>query len=154
MTPFTHTSRITRGAYIKFLYRHLYTKPTILLIYACSIFFLTRILNGTASVTSFEFYYIIFSILFPTVIVLITINKSGVDKYIYAPLQYTFTEEHITIKGADFQTQLSWKEIFRLKETRKLLFFKTTHANGTLFDKTLLTPAELQFIRSKISSMR
>ncbi|WPV67941.1 YcxB family protein [Chitinophaga sp. LS1] len=152
MTSFSHTSKISPAAYIKFLYAQFYKKPTILVLYLFAFYFLTRIINDTAGIPSFEFYFIIFSVIFPSLMIYITLKKPGVKRYVYAPLQYTFTDEAILIQGEDFKTELKWSAIRNVKVMKHLLFFKTTRTNGTLFDKDLLTPEQLVFIQSKIAA--
>jgi len=147
---FTHTSQISPANYIKFLYGQYYKKPAIILIYLFSFYFLSRIINGTASVPSFEFYYIIFSIIFPNLMVYLNLKKPGVKKYVYAPMQYTFTDDVVLIQGVDFKTELQWSAIKKVKVMKHLLFFKTSRTNGTLFDKSLLTAEEMEFIRGKV----
>lgn len=147
---FTHTSQISPANYIKFLYGQYYKKPAIILIYLFSFYFLSRIINGTASVPSFECYYIIFSIIFPNLMVYLNLKKPGVKKYVYAPMQYTFTDDVVLIQGADFKTELQWSAIKKVKVMKHLLFFKTSRTNGTLFDKSLLTAEEMEFIRGKV----
>lgn len=149
MTPFTHTSRIPPAVYIKFLYGQFYKKPAIILLYLFSCYFLSRIINGTAGIPSFEFYYVLFSIIFPTLMIYLTLKKPGVQRYVYAPLQYTFTDDTVLIQGDDFKTVLKWSAIRKVKVMKHLVFFKTTRTNGTLFDKSLLTPEQLEFILSK-----
>jgi hypothetical protein len=149
---FTHTSQVSPALYIKFLYGQYYKKPTIILIYLFSLYFLSRIINGTAGVPSFEFYYIIFSIIFPNLMIYLSLKKPGVKKYVYSPMQYTFTDETILIQGEDFRTELKWSAIRKVKEMKQLLFFKTTRTNGTLFDKTLLSAEEMEFIREKVKA--
>lgn len=147
---FTHTSKISPARYIKFLYGQYYKKPAIILIYLFSFYFLSRIIEGTASIPSFEFYYIIFSIIFPNLLVYLTLKKPGVKRYVYAPMQYTFTDDTVLIQGVDFKTELQWSAIKKVKEMKYLLFFKTSGTNGTLFDKSLLTAEEMEFIRGKV----
>lgn len=149
---FTHTSQISPANYIKFLYGQYYKKPAIILIYLFSFYFLSRIINGTASVPSFEFYYIIFSIIFPNLMVYLNLKKPGVKKYVYAPMQYTFTDDVVLIQGADFKTELQWSAIKKVKVMKHLLFFKTSRTNGTLFNKDLLTPEQMEFIREKVTA--
>lgn len=149
---FTHTSQISPALYIKFLYGQYYKKPAIILIYLFSLYFLSRIINGTAGVPSFEFYYIIFSIIFPNLMIYLNLKKPGVKKYVYSPMQYTFTDETILIQGEDFRTELKWSAIRKVKVMKHLLFFKTTRTNGTLFDKTLLSAEEMEFIREKVKA--
>lgn len=151
MTSFTHTSQISPATYIKFLYGQFYKKPTIIIIYIFTFYFLSRIIKGTASIPSFEFYYIIFSIIFPTLMIYLNVRKPGVQRYVYAPLQYTFTDESIFIQGADFKTEIKWSAIYKVDVLKQLIFFKTARTNGTLFDKNLLTPEEMEFIRSKVT---
>jgi hypothetical protein len=149
MTSFSHTSHISPAVYIKFLYSQFYKKPAIILLHLFCFYFLSRIINGTASIPSFEFYYVIFAVIFPSLMIYLNLKKPGVQRYVYAPLQYTFSDETILIQGADFKTELKWSAIRNVKEMKQLLFFKTTRSNGTLFDKTLLTPEQMEFIRSK-----
>lgn len=149
---FSHTSQISPALYIKFLYGQYYKKPTIILIYLFSFYFLSRIINGTAGIPSFEFYYIIFSIIFPNLMIYLNLKKPGVQKYVYAPMQYTFTDEFILIQGADFKTELKWSAIRKVRVMKHLLFFKTSRTNGTLFDKSLLTGEEMEFIRAKVTA--
>ncbi|RFM31054.1 YcxB family protein [Chitinophaga silvisoli] len=149
---FTHTSQISPALYIKFLYGQYYKKPAIILIYLFSVYFLSRIVNGTAGVPSFEFYYIIFSIIFPNLMIYLNLKKPGVKKYVYSPMQYTFTDETILIQGEDFRTELKWSAIRKVKVMKQLLFFKTSRTNGTLFDKTLLSAEEMEFIREKVKA--
>lgn len=151
MTSFTHTSHISPAVYIKFLYGQFYKKPAIILLYLFSGYFVSRIITGAAGIPSFEFYYVLFSIIFPTLMIYLTLKKPGVQRYVYAPLQYTFTDETILIQGADFKTELKWSAIRKVKVMKHLLFFKTTRTNGTLFDKNLLTPEQMEFIRSKMT---
>ncbi|WP_343670934.1 YcxB family protein [Chitinophaga sp.] len=152
MTSFSHTSKISQPVYIKFLYGYFYKKPAIIVIHLFGLYFLSRIITGTAGIPSFEFYFVIFSIIFPTLMVFIDMNKPGVKKYVYAPLQYTFTDNTILIQGNNFKTELNWSAIRKVKVMKDLLFFKTSRTNGTLFDKHLLTPDQLEFIRSKASA--
>lgn len=149
---FTHTSQVSPALYIKFLYGQYYKKPAIILIYLFSVYFLSRIVNGTAGVPSFEFYYIIFSIIFPNLMIYLNLKKPGVKKYVYSPMQYTFTDETILIQGEDFRTELKWSAIRKVKVMKQLLFFKTSRTNGTLFDKTLLSAEEMEFIREKVKA--
>lgn len=152
MTSFSHTSKISTAAYIKFLIGHFYKKPTIIILYLFAVYFLDRILVGGAGIPSFEFYYVIFAVIFPWLMIYLTMKKPAVKRYVFAPLQYTFTDEAILIQGEDFKTELKWTAIRQVKIMKHLIFFKTTRTNGTLFDKDLLTPEQLTFIQSKIKA--
>ncbi|SFW78098.1 YcxB family protein [Chitinophaga sancti] len=149
---FTHTSKISPAHYIKFLYGQYYKKPAIILIHLIALYFLSRIIQGTASIPSFEFYYVIFSIVFPNLMIFLNLKKPGVKKYVYAPMQYTFSDETILIQGVDFKTELKWSAIRKVTVMKHLLFLKTSRTNGTLFDKSLLTPEEMEFIRERVQN--
>jgi hypothetical protein len=64
-------------------------------------------------------------------------------------IKYTFSDNGITIEGSTFKGEFLWAHIIKLKEISNFLILYHSKKMGNFIDKTMLTNAQLQFIKTK-----
>lgn len=91
-----------------------------------------------------------FLLLFPSLIVFISVKQLKSNPSFLEDMHYTFGEAGIIIQGITFKGEFAWTHVVKLKEIGKFLVLYHSKRFGNFIDKTSLTAEQLLFIKSKV----
>jgi hypothetical protein len=159
MEDFQITTRLTEKEYIKIMFIGLYKKPVFILATLIGLVLFTQIILyyffdiGFYSETPwFEIIAGAFLLLFPSVIVFISVKQLKSNPSFQDDINYTFGENEVVVQGLTFKGEYAWAHIIKQKEIGKFLVLYHSKRFGNFIDKTKLTPEQLQFIKSKVKT--
>ena len=157
MDDFTITTRITRNDYSKFMYAALYKRPLYILATLLALFLVVTVILNYIGVINlytetpyFETITALFILIGPTIIVLVTSKGYVSNPSMQHDMIYTFKNDGISLQGHTFKSELSWKHIVKIRETKKYLLLYSSKKLGNFIDKSKLSAEQIQFIKSKI----
>ncbi len=102
-------------------------------------------------VNYFNFFVGLLLLIFPSLIVWISVGQFKSNPSFSKPIVYTFDEEGYRSKGETFKTEIAWKHIIKTKEIDNFLILYHTKKTGNFIDKAQLNTDQLHFIKSKVS---
>lgn len=154
---FSITSKLDKGDYIKVMFIGLYKKPYYIIASIFGLFLLMVSILNYFKTISFEVYSPFidailgsFLLLFPVLIVLLSVSQIKSDPSFLNDMTYTFNEQGVAVTGSTFKSEFLWQHIIKQKEIGKFLILYHTKKFGNFIDRSKLTPEELLFIKSKI----
>ena len=109
-----------------------------------------KIINYYSGTPYFEIFGGLFLLLFPTLIVIISVRQFLSNVSFKNDIKYTFGEEGMAVEGLTFKGEFVWSHIIKQKEISDFLILYHTKKMGNFIDKTKLTLDQLQFIKAKV----
>lgn len=157
MEDFSITVKLTTKDYAKAMFIGLYKQPVFILSACLGLYLLiTAILDGLnviafyAETPWFEIICGPFLLLFPTLIVLLSVKQVLSNRSFQQGIKYTFGENGIKVEGLTFKSEFQWAHIIKQKELGRYLILYHAKKYGNFIDKNKLTPVQLQFIKAKV----
>ena len=98
----------------------------------------------------FEICCGLFLLLFPLLIVIVSVRQFASNPSFQNDIHYTFSDQGIAVHGLTFKSEFLWSHIIKQKELGKFLILYHNKKAGNFIDKTKLTAEQLQFIKSKV----
>ncbi|MDP4185617.1 MAG: YcxB family protein [Bacteroidota bacterium] len=122
-------SKITRDAYVSFVFTSIYKKPWLIIITSISILLMLSALIqlvGIYQLFSMQPYVqlvfsLFFTVFFPISLRMQTRRSFKMMRKLQETMIYHFNEEEILIEGETFKKRLNWDTIFKIKELKHLI---------------------------------
>src|SRR3569833_3905366 len=133
MKPFTTTTLLTKKDYSAYAYKKVYRQPYYLFVTVLGVYLIIIGIRDAVApkydggVVMMELVAGIFALAIPT------INVRRAQKITFAklslqhPLEYTFSDDAVAIKGFSIETVHSWQYITKVAETKELLLLFTAN---------------------------
>lgn len=157
MEAFTVLTKLTPGQYGRLFARRLYRRPATILITIIGLFILfTSLLDVFHVIYLYDdpsVYYLaggVFFLLFPLLIVLAAIRQFRQSPGLLDETYHTFDEEGMKVKARAFKGEFSWILLQKYRESGHFLVLYHTKTATSIIDKTQITPAQLDYIKSKV----
>lgn len=159
MEPFSVYTLLTKSDYRKYLYSVMYKRLSYLLISVCGLLLVVSEALQYFQIysiydNSFSLPYFLLGCLFliyPSIIVLIMYRQFVSNPKLQHPIQYTFSEESILVKGTSFESKLDWSYITKYKEWSGYLLLYTNNKTAFFIKENLLNVEEKAFIKQKLN---
>jgi len=97
-----------------------------------------------------EIFIGLYFLLFPLIITWRFLRQFRSTQRLEDEITYTFSEAGVNVRTPASQGDYPWPEFLKRKEIGKFLILYYDKNIGTYVDKTQLTAAQLEFIRSKV----
>ncbi len=154
---FSVTTRLNRKDYTKIMYAGLYKKPVYIICTILGLYYLAtvslnyfNVINYYSSTSFSELFTSLFLLLFPSLIIMMSVYQFKSNPNFQNDITYTFSEDGILIQGTTFKSEISWAHIIKQKEIRGFLILYHTKKAGNFIAKSKLSPEQLIFIKAKI----
>jgi len=159
MQPFTTTTLLTKKDYLAYAYRKVYRQPYYLFVTALGVYLIVVAIRDaiapkySGGVVMMELAAGIFALAIPA------INVRRAQKITFAklsmqhPLQYTFSDNAVAVKGFSIETVHSWQYITKVAETKELLLLFTAKNVAYFIKKDGLSPQQVSFIYAKAAKV-
>lgn len=156
MEPFIVTIQLTKKDYLNLNLRLTYqNKFIITLTIAGVLLFVTSILrllgiiqvNYIAPSSSLAISVII--LLAPFMILNNARRVYKATQRVQHEIEYSFSNDHIIVKGYHFEGSFTWDNIIKTKEIANFLLLYSGKTTANILKKDCLTPAQMEFIKLK-----
>jgi len=158
MQSFTISTLLTKEDFTKALLRQTYKKASAIIFLLLGIaiiglsLFLYFIIPPPRTV-SFDFTQVIVGlviIVMPFLQVLMARKTTFKNPALQFPVEYTFTDDGLNVKGISFQSSFAWMHIVRVKHDPDFLLLFTNKTVAYFIKRETLTQPQIDFIKSKV----
>lgn len=157
MEDFSITTRLTTKDYTNVMFIGLYKRPVFILATIVALFVLAELVfyyffdNTYFEETPWvEIGSSLFLLLFPSVIVFVSVRQLKSNPSLLDDMHYTFGENGVAVQGLTFKGESEWTHFIKYKEIGNYVMLYQTKRLGNFIDKSKLTDEQLEFIKSKV----
>lgn len=157
MEPFSITTRLSVKDHAKVMLIGLYKKPSFIVIALFGFYFDALLLLDYLGYIIYEttnwyldLFYGIFFPLFPLLITIMVVIQGNSNETLRSAMKYTFDENGMTAEGANCKSEYLWPYFIKKREINHFILLYHTQKFGSYIDKRMLTPEQLEFIKSRI----
>ncbi len=159
MQPFATTTLLTKKDFNAYAYREVYRKPYYIGATALGVYLVVISIRDAfaakydGGVFMMELVAGFFMLAVPA------INVRRARKITFAklsmqhPLEYTFSEDSVKVKGFSIETVHSWEHITKVKETKEFLLLFTSRNVAYFIKKDGLNAEQVAFIYAKAAKL-
>lgn len=158
MDTFSCTTQLNSKIVAGIMGKGLYKKPSIIFAQILGLYFIStiildhyNIINWYSGTPYWEIGLGLFLLLAPILILFISIVQFNSNPANKEAILYTFSNQGVEIKGNSYLSKLDWIYFMKQKEIGQYLILYHSKKFGSYIDKTMLTDAQIEFIKFKIN---
>ena len=153
MEPFTASTLLTREDFTRCMLRQTYRKPYTIILTVAGVGIIILNLVSNYYRHSFNLFSLLpgfFILLLPALQVYVARKTTFNKPALQFPVDYTFSDDGIRIKGMTFESSFAWLHILKVTDDPDFLLLYTTKSVAYFIKRDSVTPQQIDFIRSKV----